>query len=176
MKNNFACSLRYFREKERVTRCALHVFHSVKRTANNFVINCIKLSVRKTVYAPASSRVCGTINWTARARFVFFFPLFPPLFFFILFLHRAGEFDVSNSQDALIRFYRPLVQILGIHIDCNWNEKYEIRRWFVVFRSNKLAIFKNMQKEETVYRRCALYRREKKGTGGGGKKKKRITP
>lgn len=133
MKNNFACSLRYFREKERVTRCALHVFHSVKRTANNFVINCIKLSVRKTVYAPASSRVCGTINWTARARFIFFFLFFsPPLslfFFFILFLHRAGEFDVSNSQDALIRFYRPLVQILGIHIDCNWNEKYEIRRW-----------------------------------------------
>lgn len=109
--------------------------------------------------------------------FRFFLSSFSPsLFFFILFLHRAGEFDVSNSQDALIRFYRPLVQILGIHIDCNWNEKYEIRRWFVVFRSNKLAIFKNMQKEETVYRRCALYRREKKGTGGGGKKKKRITP
>lgn len=85
MKNNFACSLRYFREKERVIRCALHVFHSVKRTANNFVINCIKLSVRKTVYAPASSRVCGTINWTARARFVFFFLLFPPLFFFYSF-------------------------------------------------------------------------------------------
>lgn len=65
--------------KERVTRCASHVFHSVKRTANNFVINCIKLSVRKTVYAPASSRVCGTINWTARARFVFFFLFFFPL-------------------------------------------------------------------------------------------------
>lgn len=91
MKNNFACSLRYFREKERVTRCALYVFHSVKRTANNFVINCIKLSVRKTVYAPASSRVCGTINWTARARFVFFFPLFPPLFFFLFFFSTEPE-------------------------------------------------------------------------------------
>lgn len=83
--------------KERVTRCASHVFHSVKRTANNFVINCIKLSVRKTVYAPASSRVCGTINWTARARFVFFFLFFFPLsplslsFFFLFFFSTEPE-------------------------------------------------------------------------------------